>query len=110
VKLLLDQNLSPRLRNLLADLYPECTHVRAVGMASASDTLVWEYATAHGFTIVSKDADFRQRSLVLGSPPKVVWLRVGNCSVADSAALLRNRYVAIRRFVEESAADLLAIS
>lgn len=110
MKLLLDQNLSARLTDLLADIYPECIHVRELGMASASDTQIWQYASEHGFTIVSKDADFRQRSLVLGAPPKIVWLRIGNCSVAESAALLRNRFVTIRRFIEESPADFLAIS
>jgi predicted nuclease of predicted toxin-antitoxin system len=110
VKLLLDHNLSPRLVGLLADLYPECMHVHALGMDRAPDTQVWQYAGEHGFTIVSKDADFHQRSLVLGSPPKVVWLRIGNCSVAESATALRERYIPIRRFIEESAADFLAIS
>jgi predicted nuclease of predicted toxin-antitoxin system len=59
---------------------------------------------------LSQDADFHQRSLLLGSPPKVVWLRIGNCSVAESATALRERYVPIRRFVEESTADFLVLS
>jgi predicted nuclease of predicted toxin-antitoxin system len=110
VKLLLDHNLSPRLARLLEDLYPECTHVHELGMDRASDTQVWHYAGEHGFTIVSKDADFHQRSLLLGSPPKVVWLRIGNCSVAESALALRERYIPIRRFIDESAADFLVVS
>jgi len=44
VKLLLDQNLSPRLTSLIADIYPESTHVRDVGLAAASDDRVWDYA------------------------------------------------------------------
>ena len=110
MKLLLDHNLSPRLVRLLADVYPECTQVRDLDMERASDTEVWRYAAEHGLTIVSKDADFRQRSLVLGSPPKLVWLRIGNCSVAESAAALRERYIPIRHFVEESTADFLVVS
>jgi predicted nuclease of predicted toxin-antitoxin system len=110
VKLLLDHNLSPKLIRLLADVYPECTHVRELGMERAQDTEVWRYAAENGFTIVTKDADFHQRSLLLGSPPKVVWLRIGNCSVAESAAALRERYLPIRRFIEESPADYLVLS
>jgi predicted nuclease of predicted toxin-antitoxin system len=110
VKLLLDHNLSPKLVRLLADVYPQCTHVRELGMERAQDTEVWRHATEHGFTIVTKDADFHQRSLLLGSPPKVVWLRIGNCSVAESAVALRARYIHIRRFIEESAADYLILS
>jgi predicted nuclease of predicted toxin-antitoxin system len=79
-------------------------------MDRASDTEVWRYAAEHGFTIVSKDSDFHQRSLLFGSPPKVVWLRIGNCSVAESATALRERYIPLRRFVEESTADFLVVS
>lgn len=110
MKLLLDHNLSPKLVRLLADVYPACTHVHELGMDRASDTEVWQYAAEHGFAIVSKDADFHQRSLLLGAPPKVVWLRVGNCSVTESAAALRERYIPVRHFIEESAADFLVLS
>jgi predicted nuclease of predicted toxin-antitoxin system len=110
VKVLLDHNLSPRLAQLLADVYPACAHVHDLGMDRASDTEVWRYAVEHGYTIVSKDADFYQRSVVLGSPPKVIWLRVGNCTVAQSASILRERYVEVSRFVEDAAADFLVLS
>ena len=79
MKLLLDQNLSHLLLASLTELYPGSTHVRDVDLASASDEAVWTYAARQGFTIVSKDADFHQRSFVLGAPPKVVWIRRGNC-------------------------------
>lgn len=110
MKLLLDHNLSPRLVRLLSDTYPECAHVHDLGLDMALDTEIWRYAAEHGYTIVSKDADFYQRSLVLGAPPKVVWLRIGNCTVAESAAVLRERYIEVRRFVEASGADLLVLS
>ena len=64
MKLLLDQNLAPRLVAALAALYPDSKHVRNVGLASANDDDVWRYAAAGGFTIVSKDADFHERSFV----------------------------------------------
>lgn len=66
MRLLLDENLSPRLVGSLDDLYPGTTHVREVGLASAEDSTVWGYAATNGFTIVSKDADFHQRSFLLG--------------------------------------------
>jgi predicted nuclease of predicted toxin-antitoxin system len=34
---------------------------------------------------VSKDTDFHQRSFLFGGPPKVVWIRLGNCSTEDIA-------------------------
>ena len=78
MRLLFDQNLSPRLPDLLADIYPESVHVRNVGLRDADDLTIWDYAALHGYTIVSKDSDFQQRSLLSGAPPKFIWLRVGN--------------------------------
>lgn len=52
MKLLFDQNLSPRLPRLLQDLYPESAHIRDLGMRDVTDTQIWEYARANGFVIV----------------------------------------------------------
>ena len=109
MRLLFDQNLSPRLVRLLADIYPDSAHVHGLGMDTALDTAVWAYAAEHGFTIVSKDADFHQRSLLLGHPPKVIWIRLGNCSVGESAALLRDRSVVVHSFYEDADASFLAL-
>ena len=38
MKLLFDQNLSPRLPRVLADIYPESVHVREINMRDATDT------------------------------------------------------------------------
>jgi predicted nuclease of predicted toxin-antitoxin system len=83
VRLLLDQNLSPRLVSTLADVFPRSIHVSDVGLSRATDEVVWNYAAQHGYVIVSKDAEFHQRSFLLGHPPKVVWIRRGNCSTGD---------------------------
>ena len=98
MKLLFDQNLSPRLPLLLADIYPASVHVREVGLRDADDVFIWEYAKGHGFAVVSKDSDFQQRSLLLGAPPKFIWLRVGNCTVATIERLLRRHSAAIHTF------------
>jgi predicted nuclease of predicted toxin-antitoxin system len=75
VKLLFDQNLSPKLIAALEDLFPGSLHVREVALAQAGDEAVWNHAADHGFAIVSKDSDFHQRSFLYGPPPKVVWVR-----------------------------------
>jgi len=98
MKLLFDQNLSPRLPRLLADLYPDSVHVRDIGFSDATDTEIWDYAKQHGFAIVSKDSDFQQKSLLYGSPPKFIWIRLGNSSVKDLTNLLRSYSVSIHTF------------
>src|SRR5262245_45840228 len=83
MKLLFDHNLSYKLVGRLTDLFPDSMHVRNVNLHEADDRPVWEYARAHGFAIVSKDEDFHQLSFLYGAPPKVVWVRLGNCTTAD---------------------------
>jgi predicted nuclease of predicted toxin-antitoxin system len=78
VKLLFDENVSPKLVDRLTLEFPGSAHVRDVGLRAAEDHQVWEYARAHAFAIVSKDTDFRERSFVEGFPPKIIWLDVGN--------------------------------
>ena len=57
MKLLLDQNLSPRLVHRLADIYPNSTHVAEVGLDRSFDREVWEYARQHDYIIVTKEAE-----------------------------------------------------
>jgi predicted nuclease of predicted toxin-antitoxin system len=89
MRLLFDQNLSFRLCQDIADLFPESTHVRILGLERADDLTIWNYARANGFTIVSQDADFAEMAALLSPPPKVIWLRIGNQPTATVAALLR---------------------
>jgi predicted nuclease of predicted toxin-antitoxin system len=110
MKLLYDENLSPRLVGLLAAEFPGSQHVRDVGLAAAPDPTVWAYAAAQGLVIVSKDADFQHRALLLGHPPKVVWLRLGNCATAVVASLLRARHADLLAFEADPLASLLALS
>ena len=80
MKLLFDENLSPKLPRLLRGQFPGSIHVRDCGLKGRTDQAIWEYARVNGFTLVSKDGDFYQRSLLLGAPPKLVWLCLGNCT------------------------------
>ena len=98
MKLLFDQNLSHRLVAALQQEYPGSHHVRNVGLKDAADIAIWLYAAQHEFVIVTKDADFHQRSFLFGHPPKVVWIRAGNCSTAMIEALLRRRNQEVRMF------------
>ena len=90
MKLLFDQNLSPSLPRRLEREFPGSLHVRDVGLAGADDATIWNYALTLGLTVVSKDSDFQQRSLLLGAPPKF-------CLAADRQLLSgRQRETAAR--------------
>jgi predicted nuclease of predicted toxin-antitoxin system len=101
VKLLLDENLSPQLIDLLSDLYPGSAHVHQCGLGSTDDAAIWEYAKTNGFTIVSKDSDFEERSVLSGSPPKIIWVRTRNCKSAEIESLLRAAFPLVTRFIQE---------
>ena len=98
MRLLLDENLSDRIVEELAELFGDCTHVRRVGLASATDDVVWRYARENKYAIVSKDSDFHQRVLLEGPPPKVIWIRRGNCQTADILQILRDARESIKQF------------
>ena len=110
MKLLFDQNLSHKLARRLADLFPNSTHVREVGLKEAEDPVVWEYAKRQGFMIVSKDADFHQRSFLFGFPPKVVWIRLGNCTTVEVEQVIRKNSDSIKAFTEDEEAAFLILS
>ena len=89
MKLLFDENLSPKLPHLIGVTYPGSQHVRECGLKGHTDEQIWNYAKANGFTSVSKDKDFYQRALLYGAPPKFIWLCLGNCTRNDLLALIQ---------------------
>jgi predicted nuclease of predicted toxin-antitoxin system len=109
LKLLFDQNLPSRFIASLADLFPDSAHVRFIGLATADDQTVWEYAREKGFAIISKDSDFHQMSFLYGAPPKIVWLRCGNCTVVKLEGIIRRNHIGISEFLKAAESALLVI-
>ncbi|MEQ8329373.1 MAG: DUF5615 family PIN-like protein [Longimicrobiales bacterium] len=110
MKLLLDENLPPRLAAVLSESFPGSLHVSRVGLSASVDEEIWEFARANDFALVSKDSDFQQLSFVRGHPPKIIWIRRGNCSVADLEHLLLASVDVIREFNESRDASVLLLS
>ena len=75
IKLLFDQNLSYKLCKCLEDIFPESRHTSMLDLAQANDDKIWEHAKKDGYTIVTKDSDFNDISMVKGFPPHIIWLR-----------------------------------
>jgi predicted nuclease of predicted toxin-antitoxin system len=109
MKLLFDQNLSPRLVNSLLDLFPNSNHVFPLGLDCSTDTEIWEYARLNDFVLVTKDADFGDMSLLRGFPPKVIWVRRGNCSTSDIENILRSNFEAIENLYRDEITGLLTL-
>ena len=109
MRLLYDQNLPHRFVASLAEHFPDSTHVRTAGLATATDREIWDYARQHDYTIMSKDADFHQLSFLYGAPPKTIWLQCGNSSVAELEGIISGRVADMRNFLHDDAGALLVI-
>jgi predicted nuclease of predicted toxin-antitoxin system len=109
VNLLIDENLSPRLVHHLGGVFPGIRHVESVGLQGHPDRDIWEYARDQGMMILSKDNDFRQLSFLLGPPPKVIWLAVGNAGTQVIADFIRAQSEAIRDFSTSEDEGLLVL-
>jgi predicted nuclease of predicted toxin-antitoxin system len=84
----------------MQNLFPGTLHVGKAGLASAPDVDVWNFAREHGFCILTKDEDFNYLSQLMGSPPKVIWLRIGNGPVEDAVTTLSSLMDEINHFAD----------
>ncbi len=100
MKLLFDENLPTKLVHLLEDAYPGSAHVQGLGLSGAADRTVWDRAADGGFILVTKDEDFHRLSVMLGPPPKVIWVRLGNSTTPAVEVLLRRERDRIEQFSE----------
>ncbi|HEX9458120.1 MAG TPA: DUF5615 family PIN-like protein [Thermoanaerobaculia bacterium] len=109
MKLLFDQNVSPSLVGHLSDAFPGSAHVFQLDLGDASDLEIWQHARGNGFLLVSKDADFVEMSTLRGFPPKVLWLRIGNCVTRDITELIRSNHAAITELTNDPERGVLAL-
>ena len=109
MRLQFDHHLSHKLVQRLADIFPASTQTRLLGFSTAGDPEIWQHAQQNGFAIVTLDADFSDLSVLRGHPPKVIWLRCGNSTVAEVEALLRANTERILAFDADAQAGCLEI-
>ena len=109
MKLLLDANLSFRLLEVIKQSFPDSAHVKDLGLESAGDEVIWNYAQNNGFAIVSKDSDFRHWSFFYGAPPKVIYIKRGNLSTDLYTKLLKDCTGRIVAFLENSQESFLVL-
>lgn len=110
MRLLIDEQLSEALLQHLRDLSPDAVHVRLAGLAGQGDEVVWQNAIDLGCILLTKDEDFHRLSVLRGMPPKVVWIRCGNCTTRDLAGLLRERWPLLQAFADDPIAALLELT
>jgi len=64
---------------------------------------------ARRYTIVTKDSDFGDLSVLRGFPPKVIWVRLGNCTTRQIEDLIRNNNEAVAVLESDLTVGLLSL-
>lgn len=101
MKLLFDQNISPKITNQLPVEFKDVKQVRELGLENSSDINIFLFARVNGFTIVTFDSDFVDLSVLKGTPPKIIWLKTGNLTTKSIAQLLILNQSLINDFVNQ---------
>jgi predicted nuclease of predicted toxin-antitoxin system len=107
MKLLFEQNLSPKLASFFSLTYKGSKHLTEISLDNVTDSIVWGYAKNMDFTIVTKDNDFNNLVTLFGFPPKVIWIRRGNCSTSEIKELLNANTEKITAFIDDSINGIL---
>lgn len=110
MKLLFDQNISPKIVKQISSLLPGSTQVRFVGLENASDIEIFQHAKSNRFTIVTFDSDFVDLNTIYGVPPKVIWLRTGNITTPAISDLINRNILSIKEFIQNDSDEILEIS
>jgi len=99
MNLLFDQNISFKIISKIEDIFPNAKQVKDVGLMDRSDLDIWNFAKNNNYCIVTFDSDFYDLSLVKGTPPKIIWLRVGNMTTDSIKELIRSNHTLIEEFL-----------
>jgi len=100
MKLLLDENLSRKIVPSLQSAFPGTSHVSLLGLEQADDRKIWEFARTHDYVVVTKDDDFQGLLALMGYPPKIIRLRLGNCSNQQVISVLTQNAAVIATTLE----------
>lgn len=97
MKFLVDAQLPPALARFLVSLGENAIHVLDAGLLEATDSEIWDFAIQNDWVIISKDEDFSFRAAMTSSPPRIIWVRVGNCSKQRLIAIFTAYWESIRK-------------
>ena len=80
MRFLVDAQLPPVLARFLREQGHEAGHVEEAGLREAEDDDIWSHAVRQGLVVITKDEDFVLLAAWKEPAPRIVWIRVGNCS------------------------------
>lgn len=100
--ILIDNNLSIQLKNVLEPTFPGSIHVSEHDLSDASDNEIWEIAKNSFDAIISKDKDFYFKISIHGPPPKLIWITTGNIRNRELIKLVNSQINLISQFLKSN--------
>lgn len=101
MKLLVDQNISHKLIPFLKGKFSSIYHVKELGLINTDDHAIFMYARENIFdAVITLYDDFVRLLNQFSAPPKIIWLRTGNCSTSFLAKILDLKFDLIKEFVQ----------
>ena len=108
MRLLVDQNIAPRVADLLGRAGHDAVHVSSLGLQRAGDDEILRVALAEDRVIVSEDTDFGALLARAGArAPSFVLIRSAAPMTPDAQAFLL--VAALGRLVDELATGCIAV-
>lgn len=96
MKILVDQNISHRLPGKMRTFPAEFRHIKDEGLMDANDHAIFVYARVNKFdAVMTLDDDFVKLLNAYSSPPKIIWIRTGNCSTNYLSSLILDKAAVI---------------
>ena len=109
MKLLFDQNISYKVAKKIQSLFSGSNHLSDIGLMGAKDMEIWEYAKSNNYCIVTFDFDFIDISMLKGSPPKIILLKMGNTGTEKIISKIQEEYITINEFLNNDESDFLEL-
>jgi len=109
-KLLIDANISYRIKKNLYPVFEDVLHVTDLNLSQpAKDIEIWKWAKANQFLITTFDTDFETLFNFRGFPPKLVLLKIGNQSTKFISKVLISSHEKIVLFDKSKIEGLIEI-
>ena len=109
MKLLFDQNISPKILKLLSEYTLDCQQVRFVDLENAADMQIFQFAKANYFSIVTFDLGFIDLNGLYGTPPKIIYLNTGNMTTKRISELITDNILKIKYYLDSDSDEILEL-
>lgn len=109
MKILVDQNIAPKLIDNIADLFPDSTHVNEIVLNKSTDQEIWKYALDNDYVLVSTDNGFSNLSILSEKAPKTIFIKGEVITTLKLEWTLRVNEESIKHFVTEDPSICLTI-